>query len=279
MQRSKLRYFPYVLTSLGVALFLFFYFGRAPQASAQCGSQASSCKNCHEVQGKKPVNNDGTGWHESHAFGDFCYICHAGNSQAVDENEAHTGMVEPLSDVEASCQQCHMNDLMERAQVYADALGVEIGSGASPERGAEQGADDQSSIASSSEKDGSMSAGFVVPASSEIDVNDPNIVDYVKRYDEIVLGHHPVNKGNIILVVLIALVFVGGSAFVVHNEGWLDLSETAVVTKDDGYSDDAVSMLSSIEKMDSEGREALKQLLENPEEASELFKIIVQQRK
>jgi cytochrome c553 len=40
-------------------------------ASAQCGSQASSCKNCHEVQGQMPVNNDGSAWHKSHAFGDF----------------------------------------------------------------------------------------------------------------------------------------------------------------------------------------------------------------
>ena len=35
----------------------------AQPAQAQCGSQASSCKNCHETQGKMPVNNDGTGWH------------------------------------------------------------------------------------------------------------------------------------------------------------------------------------------------------------------------
>ena len=68
-------------------------------AQAQCGSQASSCKNCHEVQGKDPVNADGTGWHESHAFGDFCYICHAGNSQSMDETAAHSGMVPPLSDI------------------------------------------------------------------------------------------------------------------------------------------------------------------------------------
>ena len=40
---------------------------------AQCGSQVSSCKNCHEVQAKDPVNNDGTGWHQSHAFGDLCF--------------------------------------------------------------------------------------------------------------------------------------------------------------------------------------------------------------
>ena len=53
-------------------------------ASAQCGSSASSCKNCHEVQGQDAVNADGTGWHQSHAFGDFCYICHAGNNQSMD---------------------------------------------------------------------------------------------------------------------------------------------------------------------------------------------------
>ena len=78
---------------------------------AQCGSQASSCKNCHEVQGQLPVNNDGTGWHESHAFGDFCYMCHAGNPQATDVDAAHTGMVSPLSDIDAACKQCHAADL------------------------------------------------------------------------------------------------------------------------------------------------------------------------
>ena len=96
---------------------------------AQCGSQASSCKNCHEVQAKDPVNNDGTSWHQSHAFGDFCYICHAGNNQATDKVAAHTGMVSPLADVKASCAQCHPNDLQARAQVYATKLGVQIGAG------------------------------------------------------------------------------------------------------------------------------------------------------
>jgi hypothetical protein len=71
--------------------------------SAQCGSQASSCKNCHETQAKDPVNNDGTAWHTQHAFGDFCYLCHAGNNQATDETAAHTGMVNPLADIVASC--------------------------------------------------------------------------------------------------------------------------------------------------------------------------------
>src|SRR5689334_14849568 len=96
----------------------------AQPAKAQCGSQASSCKNCHEVQGQKSVNSDGTKWHQSHAFGDFCYICHGGNQQSTDKTAAHTGMAAPLSDVKASCQQCHPNDLDARAKVYADILGV-----------------------------------------------------------------------------------------------------------------------------------------------------------
>ena len=279
MQRSKYRYFPFVLAGLVIALSLF-VFWRTPQVNAQCGSQASSCKNCHEVQGKKPVNNDGTGWHESHAFGDFCYICHAGNSQATDEKKAHTGMVAPLSDVKASCQQCHVDDLMKRAQVYADELGVEIGEGdAQAAAGSEQSSAEQTSEASSSEATTETASQFTVPAASEIDVDDPNLVDYVKRYDEIVLGHHPVNMGNIILLVLIALVAIGGSAFVVYNEGWLSMSEETVPVSGDKYPGDVVSMLASLEKLDDKGRKALKQLLRDPEEASKLFEIIAQQRK
>ena len=100
---------------------------QASSVLAQCGSQISSCKNCHEVQEKKPVNTDGTPWHTSHAFGDFCYICHGGNQQATDETLAHSGMVDPLSDIKASCQSCHPSDYQTKAQVYATKLGVQIG--------------------------------------------------------------------------------------------------------------------------------------------------------
>ena len=141
-------------------------------ASAQCGSSASSCKNCHEVQGQMSVNSDGTAWHTSHAFGDFCYICHAGNNQAMDKAEAHTGMVPPLSDVKASCQQCHPNDLTERSQVYATALGVEIGAGATtPAEGGAVPVAEQPAAAVSA------------PVSTEIDLDDPNLVDYSQHYD------------------------------------------------------------------------------------------------
>ena len=128
--------------TIGILLLLvsgFAFIGVKP-ARAQCGSQASSCKNCHEVQGQDPVNADGTGWHQSHAFGDFCYICHGGNNQAKDKAAAHQGMVSPLADVKASCQQCHAADLETRAKVYADALGVEIGLGTGAQATAEPAA-------------------------------------------------------------------------------------------------------------------------------------------
>src|SRR5512138_3952255 len=131
-----------LLASTGVALLAVCLIALAtPQsARAQCGSQASSCKSCHEVQGQDPVNTDGTGWHQSHAFGDFCYICHAGNNQAKDKAAAHEGMVSPLADVKASCQQCHAADLEARAKVYADALGMQVGAGSAAPAAAEPAA-------------------------------------------------------------------------------------------------------------------------------------------
>ncbi len=116
--------------AIGIGLLLF-----PRPASAQCGSSASSCKNCHETQRKDPVNTKGT-WHTDHAFGDFCENCHAGNVKGKDEASAHTGLVDPLADVKASCQSCHANDYMDRAKKYADALGKPIGTGAAPAVGA-----------------------------------------------------------------------------------------------------------------------------------------------
>jgi len=173
-----------VVIAVGVMLVISasIWLGSAVPVSAQCGSQASSCKNCHEVQGEDPVNSDGTAWHQSHAFGDFCYICHAGNSQATDQAEAHTGMVPPLSDIDAACLQCHVDDLEDRAHVYAATLGVDISSG-TPEGG--EGVPDEGTA--------STSTGIGLMAPTELEVNDPNQVDYVERYNAIALGEHPVN--------------------------------------------------------------------------------------
>ncbi len=101
-----------------------------PPADAQCGSAATSCKSCHEVQKVMPVNTKGA-WHTQHAFGDFCAFCHSGNTKDKDKAGAHKGMVDVLADVKGACQSCHPNDYNDRAKKYADALGKTIGAGTS----------------------------------------------------------------------------------------------------------------------------------------------------
>jgi len=117
------------LIALGLALPLTVWLTLPqPQALAQCGKTASSCKTCHETEGKLKVNTKGE-WHAQHAFGDFCVYCHAGNAQAKDKAQAHTGMVNPLADVTYTCASCHTEDCSSRAQEYASVLGVTVGQG------------------------------------------------------------------------------------------------------------------------------------------------------
>jgi len=224
-------------------------------ASAQCGSQASSCKNCHEVQGQMPVNNDGSAWHSSHAFGDFCYICHAGNQQATDKAAAHTGMVPPLQDVQASCQQCHVNDLQERAQVYATVLGVEIGSGSG-----EQAAAGNEPAAPATES--APAAAATVSNCNEVVVDDPNLVDFAAHYEQVVLGKQPVNWGNMILLGMIGLMVVGGGGFVVTREKLVNIKFGDTRAVDAEYPADVVDMLPKIAGLKPASRKALKNVLE-----------------
>lgn len=259
------------------------------RASAQCGSQASSCKNCHETQAQKPVNNDGKGWHTGHAFGDFCYACHGGNNQSMDKATAHTGMVAPLSDIKTACQSCHPNDLTDRAQKYATALGVTLGSsaGAAPaETPAATSAPAGGATTGGSTSGGTTSGGnttasgapAAAPAGSEI-------VDYSQQYDTSVLGKTQANLGNIILAVLIVLVALGGGAFVYFNERRLrGLTTTqseankagqlaTALPKVEGYNPEVTALLPLVARLNPMGLHALKRLLEteNPDEASELL--------
>jgi hypothetical protein len=236
-------------------------------AHAQCGSQASSCKNCHEVQGKDPVNSDGTAWHQSHAFGDFCYICHGGNQQATDETAAHQGMEDPLSDVNAACQQCHAADLDARAKVYADALGVAVGTGAG------------SSAATTPE---ATAAGTEQPASApasasscnQVVVDDPNAVNYAQNYDEIVLGKTPVNWGNIILLGMIGVMVVGGGGYVVTHEKLVNVKFGDTRQAEGEYPADVVEMLPKIAGLKPGARKSLGNVLENPQKADKLLDLM-----
>lgn len=275
MHSRKLNYLIPVLAGLFILAGLFLLWP-AEDASAQCGSQASSCKNCHEVQGQDPVNNDGTGWHVSHAFGDFCYICHGGNNQSMDQDEAHTGMVPPLSDVQAGCASCHPADLSERAEVYAAVLGVEVGMGGGSNTPAQpSGSQDASAAAGESSSQSSPPAMMV--ASSDV-------IDYNQRYAETVLGQRQMNWGNVILSLMIVMVAVGGGGFVYWNERRrrglplipANMRPSADSTpresvQIEGYPDEVAALLPKIARLNPVGLHALKKLLENPDQASELL--------
>jgi hypothetical protein len=244
-----------------------------PSAEAQCGSQASSCKNCHEVQGQMPVNDKGD-WHSSHSFGDFCEFCHAGNVQATDAVTAHIGMVDPMADIQASCAACHPSDTQEKAQVYAAALGIEIGSGSS---GGSSG--DDSSQTDTTE--GDESTGSTIDLSPPETVTE-GLVDFNQRYDETILGVKDINWGNVILGVMIAMVAVGGGGFVFWNERRLRVGPEPLTEKEeeetvtpalalDGVSPEISALIPQLEALNPLGRRALAKLLENPEEASDLL--------
>jgi hypothetical protein len=255
------------MVTVGVMLILStgIWLASAPPVSAQCGSSASSCKNCHEVQGEMAVNNDGTAWHQSHAFGDFCYICHAGNSQATDKAESHTGLVPPLSDIQASCMQCHPNDLEARAQVYATTLGVEIGSGTAPTT---------TGPASATVVPISAEPAVSAPVTTSLNVDDPNLVDYAQRYDEIVLGKHPVNWGNVILMVMIGMLAVGGGGFVIINEKLVNVSFGDTRKMEGEYPVEVVDMLPALAKLKPQARKSLKSILDNPKKTEKVLGLI-----
>ena len=259
----------FLFVGMAIVIAAGIWLATAPPARAQCGSQASSCKNCHEVQGQKSVNSDGTGWHQSHAFGDFCYICHAGNQQATDKAAAHTGMVPPLSDVKASCQQCHPKDLDARAQVYAAKLGITIGAGTD----VTPAATTASSAATPAPAAGEAPAAstVVAPVSAALAVDDPNVVDYVQHYNEIVLGQHPTNWGNAILIGLIGLILVGGGGFVITREKLVNVTFGDTKKVEAEYPVDVVDMLPEIANLKSKTRKSLKRVLDNPKKADKVL--------
>jgi hypothetical protein len=233
----------------------------ATPVSAQCGSQASSCKNCHETQAQDPVNADGTTWHSQHAFGDFCYLCHAGNNQAVDKDAAHTGMVAPLSDAVASCKGCHANDYMDLAQGYATTLGVTVGTGAAP-------SDSGQPAAATPESASAPAAVVAVPAS--------DMVDYSQRYDETVLGQKPVNWGNVILIVMILAMALGGGFLVFKREGLMAVTfGDARAAARENYSNDVLEMLPAIARLSPSARKDLRQILSQPALTKELFSLAI----
>jgi hypothetical protein len=265
--RNKKTPIIFLLTGMALLLAASLALASASPASAQCGSQASSCKNCHEVQGQDPVNGDGTGWHQSHAFGDFCYICHAGNNQAKDKTAAHEGMVDPLSDIQSSCQQCHVADLEARAQVYATTLGVDLAAGSA---GTSPAAGGDSSATGSAPAVSAASA----PSCNDLVINDPDTVNYAQNYDQIVLGKKPINWGNSILMVMIGLIAAGGGGFVITRENLVKVSFGDTTKVDNEYPADVVEMLPQIAGLKTKSRKSLKNVLNSPDKANKVLDLM-----
>ena len=231
---------------------------KIPGGLAQCGSQASSCKNCHEVKGEDAVNAKGD-WHISHAFGDFCEYCHGGNVQATDEATAHQGMVQPLGDVKTNCSSCHAADYQAKAEPYAKTLGVTIGAG-SPQ--APTGSSAPSTPVPQQPAQQQPSSAQPVAATP----TSNQIVDYVAQYRA--ENPKPLSAGTLITGLLFGLTVVGGGSFVAWNEKRLLLmprrsASTATVTTTDERTQELAQILPLLEKMDAQTLRALRTILSN----------------
>jgi hypothetical protein len=269
MQNPRIRYLiPIFLGAILVAGF--FLLQPAKEASAQCGSQASSCKDCHETQGLDPVNNDGTAWHTQHAQIDACVSCHAGNPQSTDKDQSHTGMVPWQSDVKAGCAMCHPDDYTQLAQGYATTLGVTLGGGATAPP---TGPTPEPSPTTTEEP---------APPEGAIVISQPGTIDYVQQYDETVLGEVSINWGNVIVVLLLLGVLLGGGAFIYWNErrrkglkGFYSKKAAqpveGAVPVVEGYSSEVTELLPLIARLNPVGVHALKRLLANPDQANEML--------
>ena len=212
------------------------YFTRQT-AAAQCGTSTSSCKNCHEVQGQDPVSNNGE-WHTAHAFGDFCEFCHAGTVEAKTQDDAHAGLVDPMVDVQASCQSCHPQDYKDKALVYATALGIQLSDGGSGGTGGSAAGSGGDSGAPAPGDTGASTAGdsgaantnssTSADAASSTAATDMGaaptgeLVDYNLLYAESIAPEKTLTTGDWILVGLIALLLVALVVAVWKFEHWGD---------------------------------------------------------
>ncbi|CAA7600424.1 Multihaem cytochrome [Acididesulfobacillus acetoxydans] len=132
-------------------------------AEAACGASTSSCKTCHEVQGKLPVNQKGA-WHTQHAFGDFCQACHLGNASETDMTKAHVGVIKnPLTEPSQTCASCHPSNTAAMVAKYGGSAGSSGPTGSTPASGGTS-----APAAGSSSTPASGSASSPSPAATQV---------------------------------------------------------------------------------------------------------------
>jgi hypothetical protein len=180
-------------------------------------------------------------------------------------------MVDPLKDIVSACKSCHATDYQAKAQIYATTLGVTIGSSAAA----------PTTVAASQPSVSTTPAAAAAPAAVQAAVIPAaNMVDYTQRYNESVLGQAPVNTGNIIAIVLIAALVLGGGFLVARREGWLNISflDTkqiqATTQVKESFPADVVEMVPELVKLKPEARKDLRQILAKPATAEELFALV-----
>jgi hypothetical protein len=230
---------------------------KVPWGLAQCGSQASSCKNCHEVKGENAVNTKGD-WHVSHAFGDFCEFCHGGNVQATDETAAHQGLVQPLDDVKTNCSSCHADNYQAKAETYAKTLGVTLGAATG---GSTQPPTDSATTSNAAAQPAQAAQPAAPQPKAAATPTSNEITDYVAQYRA--EKPKPLSAGTIFTSLLLGLTVVGGGSFMVWNEKRLRSmpQPVASATTPDERSQEMGQLQPLLAKMDAETLRALRTLL------------------
>jgi hypothetical protein len=180
-------------------------------------------------------------------------------------------MVPWNSDVKAGCFSCHPDNYMQLAQEYATTLGVTLGeAGTAPVSGTPE----VTAVTTTTVE--------TLPSGGGMVISEPGTVDYVQQYNETVLGEHPINWGNVIVVLIILGILFGGGAFVYWNErrrrglkGFFSQKAVqpieGVVPVVEGYSSEVTELLPLIAKLNPVGLHALKRLLANPDQANEML--------
>ncbi|MGE5590697.1 MAG: hypothetical protein ACM3ZA_08815 [Bacillota bacterium] len=172
------------------------WYGLSTRAEAACGASTSSCKTCHEIQGKDPVSKNGA-WHTDHAAFDFCEFCHGGVTKETTAEKAHQGMRPALEDAQKSCATCHANDLAARVAKY----GGSAPSGGAPAAGGTSPATNQNSGSATPPPPPAASAPApAAPAGTQ------DVLDFNRRLPG---EPQPPNRGNQVLWGLNALAALG----------------------------------------------------------------------
>jgi hypothetical protein len=253
---------PFMILFLGCAL-VFFGVSLTPPKTvqAQCASP-SSCKTCHETNGQDPVNQKDV-WHTQHAVFDYCTVCHGGSRDAADKTAAHQGMAVKLSGMTGTCVNCHAKDYQDRLAAYTAVLGVDVdiptpGALCTPTPdvfGSEQSivipAVEQAAVSPS----GGTSSGQTRPAAN--------------------------STGNLILTILLIALVGGGGSYVYFSEKKRKMNPSRVESPGELQPEVATeldAMIPELAKLTPDGLRALRHLIRRPEQASEWFEKMDQEK-